>query len=78
MLNKTRVVNEIGLGLQGDEGERMKGIRVFESEGAVEVWVEVEAAGESREVLQYLSPIEAMKFSQAFERCAIAALKNTR
>lgn len=72
---RTRAVNDIGLGMAGIGNERLRDFRVYEESGSVQVWVEV-AASPPAELLQYLTPEEAMAFSKAFERCAIAALKN--
>jgi hypothetical protein len=76
MKNGTRTINEIGCGLFGVGTERMKDFRVYEEGGAVQVWVDHEEGGVTN-LLQYLTPIEAMAFAKAFERCAIAALKNS-
>jgi hypothetical protein len=76
MENRVRTVNDIGAGLAGGANERLVDIRVYEESGSVRVEVETDASG-INEVMQYLSPIEAMKFAQAFKRCAIAALEHT-
>lgn len=70
---RTSPVNDICLRMFGRGGERMKDFRVYEEGGSVLVCVECEA---TRDLLQYLSPEDAMAFAKAFERCAIAALKN--
>jgi hypothetical protein len=76
MRNGTRVVNDIGCGLLAPgAADHVRGLRVFEEGGSVQVWVETDSAG-INDVLQYLTPAEAMVFAKAFERCAIAALKN--
>lgn len=72
-MNRTREINDIGIGLAGAEGECLKDIRVYPESGAVHIWVEL---SDGREVLQYLSPLEAMAFAKAFERCAVQALKD--
>ena len=72
---RTRTVNDIGLGMAGMPREKMVDFRVYEESGSIQVWCEI-APGSPSEILQYLTPEEAMAFSKAFERCAIAALKN--
>lgn len=62
-----------GIGLKGDDTDRMKDISVFADGKRVSIWVEADKF----EVVQYLTPQEAMAFSKAFERAAIQALKNS-
>lgn len=71
-------INIIGLILTAAPGEKIQAIRVYEEGGSVQFWVQA-AWGEkdSTEVMQYLTPQEAMSFAKAFERCAIEALKNS-
>lgn len=71
---RTRILNDIGLGLAGAENEKLKDLRVYVESGSVQVWSEHK---DGSEAMQYLTPIEAMAFAKAFERCAIAALKET-
>lgn len=66
-------VNDIGLKLVGAENERLQSFGVWMDGGSLQVWVSV--CGSDIEVMQYLTPGEAMAFAKAFERCAIAALK---
>jgi hypothetical protein len=73
---RTRTVNDIGLGMAGIGKERMLDFLVYEEGGRVFVKFEFEPENSPSELLQYLTPEEAMAFSKAFERCAIAALKN--
>ena len=72
---RTRVVNDIGLGMTGFGDERMADIRVYHEDGRVQVWVETDGSGIT-EVMQYLTADEAMAFSRAFRRCAIAAMEH--
>lgn len=74
MTGRTRIVNDIGLGLAGADNEKLKDLRVYVENGGVQVWSEHR---DGSEALQYLSPVEAMAFAKAFERCAIQALKET-
>lgn len=73
-MNRTRRINDIGLGLAGADNEKLKDLRVYVENGGVQVWSEHK---DGSEALQYLSPVEAMAFAKAFERCAIQALKET-
>lgn len=76
MRNGTRVVNDIGCGLLAPgAADHVRDLRVFEESGSVQVWVETDGGG-INEIFQYLTPVEAMAFAKAFERCAIVALKN--
>lgn len=70
---RTRIVNDIGLGLAGADNEKLKDLRVYVEAGRVQVWSEHK---DGSEAMQYLTPVEAMAFAKAFERCAIAALKD--
>jgi hypothetical protein len=75
---RTRVINDIGIGFVGVGNERMHDIRVYAEGGSVLIWAEVEGSwvlDGTAEGLQYLTPSEAMAFSRAFRRCAIAALE---
>lgn len=69
-----RVVNDHGIGLAGADRNHMQDLRVYAEGGSVQVWVEVRAGAPS-EVMQYLTPQEAMAFAKAFERAAIEALR---
>jgi hypothetical protein len=69
---KVESCNGIGAHFAGVGNERMKALRVFEESGSVHVAVNIDGS----EGLQYLDPMQAMAFAKAFERCAIAALKN--
>lgn len=75
-VSRIRPINEIGLGLS--DNSKMKDVRFYVENGSVLLWVEIaiNQEGETREVLQYLTPAEAMAFSKAFERCAIQAFKD--
>lgn len=64
---------KVGLKLVGAENERLQSFGVWMDGGSLQVWVSVR--GSDIEVMQYLTPGEAMAFAKAFERCAIAALK---
>lgn len=79
MTGRVRRVNEIGAGFKGIDNERMKDLRIYEESGSVQIWVEVadfqSRGGNTIEVMQYLTPSEAMAFARAFERCEIEALK---
>lgn len=75
-MSRTRTINDIGIGLAGAVGEKMVDLRVYHESGNVLVWTEINCDGQSREVMQYLTPEEAMRFAAAFERCAIQALKD--
>lgn len=72
-LREVRTVNKIGLGLFGRPGEKMEDLMVYEENGSVHIWLTFE---KGKQIMQYLSPDEAMRFSQALDRCAIAALRN--
>lgn len=75
---RTQGTSEGGFSFVANSGEKLLGVRVFEARGRVEFWVEFspDCRCEQSETVQYLSPSEAMAFAKAFERCAIAALKN--
>ena len=51
----------------------VKEVRVYDENGSVQLWFTLAA----RDFLVYLTPAEAISFSKAFERCAIAALKES-
>ena len=72
---RTRAVNDIGLGMAAIGNERMRDFILYEESGSVIVRCDCHTDGID-EITQYLTPEEAMAFSKAFERCAIAALKN--
>ena len=77
-IKRTRRINDIGIGMAGIGDELVKDIRVFPENGNVQVWIELfdrSWNGTIHEAMQYLSPEEAMRFSMAFARCAIQALK---
>ncbi len=83
MSERTRVINDIGLGFRGVDGELVRDIRVYPESGSVQIWMEVcergcnpTSPGRTHEAMQYLSPEEAMAFAKAFERCAIQALRD--
>ena len=78
---RTYVCNEIGVAWHNDADRvRIKDIKVYQENGTVLVWIGIDLHGGVLgidEVLAYLTPEEAMTFSKAFERCAIAALKES-
>jgi hypothetical protein len=74
---RTREVNEIGIGMAGLAGDRIKDICVFVEGGSVVLWVEIDDRSGISEFIQYFDPASAMAFSKAFERCAVAALKQS-
>jgi hypothetical protein len=83
-MKRTRVVNGLGIGYAGLEGERVRDIRIYNEGGAVQFWVEVAGFGLMNneaeiayEAMQYLTPEEAMAVAKALERCAIQALRET-
>lgn len=57
--------------------ENIQRIRVQQENGAVTIWVTLGPKYQSRidELVQYLSPSEAMALAKGLERCAIAALR---
>ncbi len=73
MSPRLRQINEIGIGMAGVPNERMVDLRVYAEGATVQIWVETGTL----EVMQYLTPSEAMSFAKAFERCAIQALKDS-
>ena len=73
MQKRTRVVNGIGIGFAGLDGERLRDIHIYTEYGKVMIGVNVD----DHEAIQYMSPEAAMSFAKAFERCAIAALKES-
>ena len=70
-MSRLRFVNDTGLGLLGAEKEKVKDLRVYEENGSIQIWIETADI----EVMQYLTPQEAMTFALAFERLAMIALK---
>ena len=70
-MSRLRFVNDTGLGLLGTEKEKVKDLRVYEENGSIQIWIETADI----EVMQYLTPQEAMTFALAFERLATIALK---
>ena len=78
-MSRIRRVNDIGLGMAGISPERLMDLRIYAESGTVIVGVVVGEHAESSpfEAIQYLTPQEAMAFAKAFERCAIAALKDS-
>jgi hypothetical protein len=74
MSKAVRVINTIGAAMEGDAGDKVREIRVFAEGGSVQLWVEL-SSGE--EVMQYLDPGSAMAFANAFDRCAMAALRES-
>lgn len=64
-----------GLVFSGDPCERIEIIKIQVCHGRVEVWIKVNNGGAIDELVQYLGPTEAMAFSSAFRRAAIAALE---
>lgn len=67
-----RPVNTTGLGIKGEERDKIQDIRVFHENGSVQLWVELHGA---EEYLQYLSPEEAMILAKALDRLAIEAFR---
>jgi hypothetical protein len=80
-LTRCRRVNDTGIGVAGRPGEHLRDIRFYQDGGSIQLWVEVRApkdsASETVEVLQYLSPPEAMAISKTLERLAIQAFKDS-
>jgi hypothetical protein len=76
-MTKTRRINANGIGLAGDDGNRLRDIYIYDECGTVMLQVEVmgRKPDEQHGALQYLTAYQAMEFAKAFERCAIAALK---
>lgn len=75
---RTQVI-ENGLFFKAETSlEKLVIVRVLEESGRVQLWVELapSCGCSQNEVVQYLTATEAMAFGKAFERCAIAALKN--
>ena len=72
MKNRTRAINDIGIGFAGSPGEYIRDIRIYDEIGIVRISVEMA----EQEFVQCLSPLEAMAFAKALERCAAAALKS--
>lgn len=70
---QTRVINDNGIGMIGAENDRVKDIRIYEENGTIQVWVEIE----QQTALQYLSPDQAMQFSVVLERLAQIALRKS-
>jgi hypothetical protein len=70
-VSRIRTINDIGIGFKGIGHEHIADIRVYPESGSVQIWIETNG----REAMQYLDPIEAMEFAEAFKRCAIEALK---
>ncbi len=64
-----------GLYLEGHGSERMRGIWITEECGDVIVRMTINRFPGIDEVMQYIGPTEAMRISQAFHDCAVAALK---
>lgn len=79
MTKRYSLCNDYGLYWKTDEPKvRVRSLRVFEESGTVTVTVGSDTHQGVLgidELLVYLTPEEAMAFSKAFERCAIAALK---
>ena len=66
---ETRQINDVGIGLKGLPGERMRDILVYPENGSV--LVRVETGG--RELLQYLTPEQAAEFALAFLQSGLVA-----
>ena len=68
---KTRRVNGHGLGIAArHSGEWVKDFRVYSEGGDVQVWVD---AGRPGEIMQWLTPKQALQFALAFARSAVVA-----
>ena len=64
--------------VEGAEKDWLRFIRLSAENGAVNIWAviknrESKSGDDAHEALQYLTPLEAMKLSKAFERLAIQA-----
>jgi hypothetical protein len=70
--DRIREINGIGIGFAGTEAEKVRDIRIYPENSTVLMLIEMNG----QDGLQYLTPQEAMSFAKAFERCAIAALKD--
>lgn len=66
---RTRRINGVGIGIKGLPGERMQDLRIFPENESVQVWAEVNGS----EVLQYLTPKQAVQFAWAFLCSAFVA-----
>lgn len=74
---RTRNINNVGIAMAGLANEKLEDIMIYPESGMVQLWVKISTQRGREEVLQYLTAEQAMQFSKAFERCAIAALKET-
>lgn len=73
--NRTERRDDGGLFLQASEDQRMRKIWVHPD--GCRVVLQIEAVNCPNDPAQYLTPVEAMAFARAFERCAIQALKDS-
>jgi hypothetical protein len=74
---RTKPCNVIGISLVGKPNERLHRLVVYQDSDTVIVDARVVSPRDQAivEAIQYLTPIEAMAFARAFERCAVAALR---
>lgn len=78
MGNRTEIFNGTGLLLYGGPDHRMKEIKIYQDKTTIYIETTIRLFNnEEKMALQYISPSEAMAFAKAFERCAIAAFKES-
>lgn len=66
--------------VEGAEKDWLRYFRADAQGGTVQIWVSVRSREDGQpdiEALQYLTPLEAMTISKAFERLAIHALRES-
>ena len=76
-VERKRVVPINNTGLLILSNSRLPDVHFYEENGAVLLWATV-ADEKDYTGLEYLTPIEAMKFARAMEKCAIQAFRHTK
>ena len=69
-------VNESGFSLKDDDPNvYVKELKAYEESGAVLFWISIRGKKDEEEIMQYLTPEEAMKIAASLRNCAIQALE---